>query len=253
MQEWLMRILELSALGEKILESRGAALIGLSIRNHYFRGDTIENLTQWGSCTFGTLVFMVPDEPAIDTLLGLGYDPGKAKAQAMLASNNLTNKCERAISKFGISNRARIVRWAQLTANAAYCNSLASVSALYEDNELFRNDVRDTTRQVMLSQGTKLPIDDAVEIGAGFLLKELSFIVAASEILKLSGPSAYLYHRPAPVLKNLLSGKYSFGLASSSCGYIVCTLERVEAAGEQLACVPSPVPAHRTPVEILLR
>lgn len=240
-----MRIVELSAVGAEVLQARGTAVVGLSIRNNYFRGDTIERLTQWGGSSFGKLVFMVPDEPAIDTLLGLGNTHQKARAKAMLACNNLANKCARAIVRFGISDRSTIIRWAQLTGNETYLASLTNILRLYACDELFSNDVREMTRQVMLNQNTTLPIHDAIELGAGFILKELSFIVAASEILECSGPSVYVYHRPTAILKNLLCGKYSSAPASA-CGYMVCELEHLTASEPRALSLPTAAPRQRT-------
>jgi len=216
---------ELSQIGTLVLEEKQAAVIGLSIRNNYFRGDTIEQITLWAKDNFRILIFMIPDEPAIDTLCGLGYDFSKAKQKATQACNNLENKCLRIISKLNIGDKARTLRWHQLQSNTAYCNSYANLSELYENDQSFRRDARNTTKQVMLAQETKLPIEQAIDIGVQFLIKELSFIINASKILELDCASAYLYHRPLAIYRNLLDGRYLFTPPIDS-GYIVCELEQ---------------------------
>ncbi len=211
---------EASRVGELVLQDKLAAVIGLSIRNNYFRGNTVELITHWAKEQFRTIVFMLPDVPAIDTLLGLGYASERAKQKSMAACNNLENKCRRIISKLDLGEKARVVRWAELEDNAQYKQSYLNLLNLYNYDELFRNDARQATKQVMISQRTILPIEIAVDIGVPFLIKELSFIIAASEILDLGCASAYLYHRPLPIHKNLLAGQYAFSPPTNN-GYIV--------------------------------
>jgi cyclo(L-tyrosyl-L-tyrosyl) synthase len=225
---------EVSEVGELVLQKKLAAVIGLSIRNNYFRGNTIESIANWAKEHFSKLVFMLPDEPAIDTLCGLGYDPAKAKQKAMSACNNLENKSRRIIAKLGISDKARVVRWAELQNNARYKQSCLDMLKLYNYDQSFRNDARHTTRQVMISQRTNLDIEAAIDTGVPFLIKELSFIIAASDILDLGCASAYLYHRPLAIYQNLLAGRYAYTPPKDS-GYIVCEVEADIVANPQFA------------------
>jgi tRNA-dependent cyclodipeptide synthase len=215
-----MIVTDISPTGKLVLQEKQAVIIGLSIRNNYFRGDTIEQITNWAKDNFCTLVFMLPDEPAIDTLTALGYSAEKAKQKAMLACNNLENKCRRIIDKFNIGTMAQIVRWAKLQHNPAYQESYSKLSQLYNEDELFRLDIKQSTRQMMERHKTKLPIEEAVAIGGQFLIKELSFITAASEILSLNCASAYLYHRQFDVHRNLLAGRYKMPIPANN-GYII--------------------------------
>jgi len=235
-----MIVHEMSTIGESVLRNQQAVLIGLSIRNNYFKEDTIEELTRWASNNFGSLVFMLPDVPAMDTLCGLGYPFTKAREKAMLACNNLENKCQRIINKLDIAEKANIVRWAHLEGNSVYRKSFSRLSELYKNDDLFRKDARNATRHVMLSQETVLPIEESIDVGVGFLLKELSFIAAASEVLELACATAYLYHRPMPVLHKLLSGQYAYSPSSMN-GYIICEVESRQASLEQAIVEQAPL------------
>ncbi len=215
-----MRVNDISSIGKLVLQEKQAVIIGLSIRNNYFRGNTIEQITDWAKDQFRILIFMLPDEPAIDTLSALGYSPEKARQKAMLACNNLENKCLRIIEKFNIDDKVQIVRWAKLKHNGTYQHSYFKLSQLYDEDELFRLDIRRATRQLIERHKTKLPIDQAIDMGSQFLIKELSFIIAASEILNLNCASAYLYHRQFDVHSNLLAGRYKIQVPVDS-GYII--------------------------------
>ena len=95
-----------------------------------------------------------------------------------------------------------------------------AMKVLYEKDDTFRNDARDATKQVIEHHGTELPMEDAIDIGIEFFLKELAFILNAADILGIP-KSAYLYHKEMPVLEKLLDGKYNFTPPQNN-GYIIC-------------------------------
>src|SRR4051794_21992670 len=109
-----MKIIKNDNVGEKTFKEHQAVLIGLSIRNSYFKEKSLLQILQWSAENFKQVFIMCPDVPAISTLQSLGYDYQEAKEKAALASNNLENKCNRIITQLEIKEQARFLRWNQL-------------------------------------------------------------------------------------------------------------------------------------------
>ncbi len=220
----LMKIIELSEAGKKALEEKQACLIGLSIRNSYFRNEeNLKEIYQWASENFSQVFVMIPDSPAIHTLQSLGYPENKARQKAQLASNSLQNKTLAIAEELGIKEKLTIIRWPDLEENIHYLKSLKNLYALYQDNVTFKTDVQEITASVIGGHGTTLNEKDAVEIGVLFILKELAFIANSAEILDVPN-CAYVYHRLMPVHKAMLEGKYDMQFPQNS-GYIIAEVE----------------------------
>lgn len=211
-----------SKVGKEALEEKEAVLIGLSIRNSYFKDENLHKLISWAKDNFKHIHLMCPDEPAIDTLMALGYPANKAKLKATLACNNLENKCRRIMEQLGID--AKFIRWDDIKNHDGYTTVYQQLKELYENNPEFHRDVRDTTQEVIENHGTTLPMEEAIDIGVEFFLKETAFILNAAEILGVP-KSAYLYHNEMPVLDKLMNGEYGF-TAPGNTGYIVGETDR---------------------------
>ena len=147
-----------SPLGEKVLAEKTAVLLGLSIRNSYFKEENLQELISWAQNSVAQVFIMLPDVPAISTLRSLGYDENKAKATAMLACNNLENKCRRIMESLGATENVRIIRWKDQEGNKAYETMWENLTKLYEKETDFRSDVRETTMGVIEGNGTTLAI-----------------------------------------------------------------------------------------------
>ena len=144
-----MKIIEHSKIGEKVLENKSNILIGLSVKNSYFKEEKLRELIRW-SCDNAKQVFiMIPDEPAVFTLMSFGYDEVKAKAKARLEANRLENKCNKIISEHDIKN-AFILRWEDFKNNENYVEYLSEIKKLYEEHTAFKEAVRLTTEEVVL-------------------------------------------------------------------------------------------------------
>lgn len=206
--------------GDKAFKEKEGALIGLSIRNSYFKDENLHELISWAKDNFKHVNIMCPDQPAVHTLRSLGYDEKKAKEKANLACNNLENKCKRIIEELGIAGRSKIIRWDDLEKNEKYNSMYRKMKELYEKDSAFRNDARGATKQVIEHHGTELPMEEAIDIGIEFFLKELALILNAADILGIP-KSAYIYHKEMPVLEKLLNGEYSFAPPKNN-GYIIC-------------------------------
>lgn len=218
-----MKIITSSKAGKEALENHDSALIGLSIRNSYFKEENLKELIKWADENFNRVFVMIPDIPAIETLKSLGYSENRARQKAQLASNNLENKCISIIEEYGIEDKCKMIRWRDLSNNETYNNSFKNLKELYNVDENFKKDVRDTTDAVIEFHGSELPKEKAIDIGIGFLLQELAFILDSANILGVNR-CAYVYHRSLPVHEYMLSGKYKYTLDEKS-GYIICEVD----------------------------
>jgi len=206
--------------GNKALKEKEGALIGLSIRNSYFKDENLHELISWAKDNFRHVNIMCPDHPAIHTLESLGYDEKTARSKATLACNNLENKCRRIVQELGIDDSTRFIRWDDLEKNDKYNIMYRQIKELYAKDNDFERDAREATKQVIEYHGTKLSMKEAIDTGIEFFLKELALILNAADILGIK-KSAYLYHKEMPVLKKLLAGKYNFTPPQNN-GYIIC-------------------------------
>lgn len=97
------------------------------------------------------------------------------------------------------------------------------IKALYEANDEFRNDIRESTEAALrcLRNGREKG-GDAVDLNEGvlYLLKELSFLVAVPSIYKNCEEFVVVYHRSWPVLERYFNGCYD-GIEKPSLGFVV--------------------------------
>ncbi len=211
-----MEILELSEIGEKVIKNKTNILIGLSINNSYFKDGNLEKIIQWSAENAKRIFIMIPDKPAIFTLMSFGYSEDKAKAKARLESNRLENKCRKIIKEKELKD-VIIIRWSDIESNSYYIEYLEKIKNLFRQNEEFKIDIENTTRGVLKNNVTDLDEGRAIEIGVNFLFQELAFISNAARILDLD-KIAYLYHSTMPVFKNMVEGRYP--LDTHNVGYI---------------------------------
>lgn len=126
-----MKINEISTVGESVIRDKGSILIGLSIKNSYFKDENLKKVLEWSSDHSNDSYIMIPDKPAVYTLMSLGYEEGRAKTKARLEANRLRNKCERIIDESKLSNIS-IITWDDIEGNRDYANSLAKIEHSYE-------------------------------------------------------------------------------------------------------------------------
>lgn len=211
-----MEIKEVSEIGEKVLKDRSAILIGLSVKNSYFNAKNLEKLILWSKDNAKKVFIMIPDKPAVFTLMSFGYSEDKARTKARLESNRLQNKCNKIINDHNLGN-IEIVTWSDIESNPQYIERLQNIMQLFKENDTFRADVEDTTKEVLKNNSTTLDETQALKIGVNFLFQELAFIAYADKILRVK-EIAYLYHSTMPVFKEIVNGKYLFDV--TGVGYI---------------------------------
>lgn len=203
-----MEIKEYSPIGKEVAESQQALIVGISINNSYFKTENLEKILIWASSLSRPVYVMIPDEPAVYTLMALGKTKEESERIARLKSNALENKCRDIEQRLAIPGM-KIIRWKDITGDKNYQTALSDIQVAYSNDESFRNALNETTASVMQNGGSQTPSVESIGIGVQFLFQELAFIVRSSLILRES-KTAYLYHRTMDVLKNIIDNRYSF-------------------------------------------
>lgn len=208
-----------SSLNEESLTDRDTILIlGISINNSYFKEENLARLVSWASMRSNSVYIMIPDEPAVHTMMALGYTEKDAEKKSKKKSNALENKCNQIIESLDVSTTVRVLRWKDFNSNIHYTESLSGLRNVYQSDENFKCAVKNTTIEVLLSNGLLAPSGEVLEIGVQFLLKELAFISHADLILGHQSVG-YVYHRTMPLMKDIIEKRHVFNF-SNSVGFI---------------------------------
>ena len=137
---------------------------------------------------------------------------------ARVKANRLRNKCQEAIHSCGMQDDSvEFINWARDVENSTYyVDALKYVTHLYEINDQFQKDIKESTQLALVSikrareknmpEGSDAPID--LDEGVKYLLKELAFLSVVSDIYEGCNEFLVLYHRPWPVLENFFDGVY---------------------------------------------
>ncbi len=190
--------------GYNIIKSKGAAIIGMSPGNSYFKEGTIKKLIDYCSETFTAIYVMIPSAPSIYNYRAIGYDYKDAKEKSRLKSNNLKHHTERAI---GDRENVKIIDWDH-DISKHYAKELKDIYALYKTNAQFRTDCRNTTAKVLENKlKPRIDLEKAIDKGVNYLLKEFAGMSAIPKLFNKE-QVAYIYHHEWPVYENYVNGVY---------------------------------------------
>ena len=155
---------------------------------------------------------------------------------ARIKCNRLRNKCNEAIQSSGLRDVSHsFIRWTEEVESChEYKKALENIKNLYEVNDDFHNDVRQSTLVALrcLKNGREkggsdeenksAEADSNVDLDEGvqYLLKELAFFLAVPNIYKDCNSFVFVYHRPWPVLERFFGGFYD-GVEKPSLGFVV--------------------------------
>jgi cyclo(L-tyrosyl-L-tyrosyl) synthase len=205
--------------GYKIVQNRGLAIIGMSPGNSYFKKDRIDELLKYCTDCFSQVRIMIADKPAEHTYKAMGYDFTEAERKARLNGNTLQNHSQKSID--GIIGDIKLVEWEdEIAPNETYQRECAKIQKMYQDNNLFRHDIRETTKSVLDGKlKEKIEIEEAIDEGVHYLLKELAFVLASPEMFDVNGVT-YVYHNNWLIFEDLINGKYD-GKMRNDLGFVI--------------------------------
>jgi tRNA-dependent cyclodipeptide synthase len=208
-------------------------IVGLSPRNAYYNAENIGFVLEETITTYGRVIVMVADIPDIQNQLAFGYSPDRARGEADEDGRELKGRVKAYCDKRGYSYTERkeshaqvnIIDWARdIDGHAVYEQKKSDILTLYETNTSFREDIHQTTsdvlrRRMATNEKTKRHIkklgtgnvqkglDHAVDLAKHYILCELAFLNAAPAIL--GGQFVqYIYHREWPVYEKYISNKF---------------------------------------------
>ncbi len=189
------------------------AIIGMSPGNGYFKQEVVNQLLDKAIKEYSEIGIFIPDVPAISTYVALGYDQTRARRdKAIPQGNALKNKVVRALKEKEIDqSKVRIFDWSgeNIQENQSYRDSFLYITNLYHSNGDFKKEVDDTTSAVLVDNAfRKIPITQKeIEIGAHYLLSELTFMIFVGEYINKQDVG-YIYHNPWPIFQNFIAGKF---------------------------------------------
>ena len=145
-------------------------------------------------------------------------------------ANSLRNKCKEAIQGTALQDTS--LNYVDVTTEVErseeYEKAFNTVKNLYEMNDKFRTDIRESSKTVLrgFKSGRKRGGGDDDEMfdldeGVKYLLKELAILTVVPRIWKdCSEEFVLVYHRPWPVLERFFDGNYD-GIPKSYLGFVV--------------------------------
>jgi tRNA-dependent cyclodipeptide synthase len=156
--------------------------------------------------SFSNVKIFIPYQIAEHTYRALGYKKPRKKARE--DGRRLQRYCQNVIDMIFPAN-IEILDWeTDIEAHPAYLKGYKEIHLLYQTNENFWYDVRETTREVL--NGKLKPdadIEDAIDEGINYLLKEISFFIMSHKIFQIKR-MGFVYHNGWHILEKLVNGDY---------------------------------------------
>lgn len=203
--------------GYEIVDQRGLAIVGMSLGNSYFKKNTITELIKYCADTFGQVKIMIADKPAEHTYKALGYSQKKAKRKARLNGNTLQNHSKATTKRL---DNVNLIEWEkEITPSQHYQKALTRINQLYQDNINFRTCARTTTREVLERRLKQRNLEEAIDEGVNYLLKELAFISASPRMFGVD-KIAYIYHQRWSILEKFIAGEFN-NIARADLGFVI--------------------------------
>ncbi len=199
-------------IGYRILENKGTVVIGMSLNNSYFTREKIVELLTVTGPLFARIIIVIPDYPTISTFEALGYTTQQAKKEALSKGKNLYNRCSYSIDLLNASQNTqhiKIINWeCDIENNPAYQQQKQYLNNLYVTNNEFYEDVNEAVKSILKDRIKKtIDLEKACGIASSYLIMELAFMLASNEIFDAEYIGE-IYHKPWPLLFNLLNNKY---------------------------------------------
>lgn len=221
--------------GEKYQVQKRTVILGISPGNpHYYKIETLERLFDLAGRTSEKVFLFIPDKISEHNYRAVGSK--NPERSARIKCNRLRNKCNEAIQSSGLRDVSHsFIRWTEEVESChEYKKALENIKNLYEVNDDFHNDVRQSTVVALrcLKNGREkggsdeenksAEADSNVDLDEGvqYLLKELAFFLAVPNIYKDCNNFVFVYHRPWPVLERFFGGFYD-GVEKPSLGFVV--------------------------------
>ncbi|CAB3977194.1 tRNA-dependent cyclodipeptide synthase [Paramuricea clavata] len=182
--------------GRVYLENKRTIVLAISPGNPFFcKVENLQKMFQFArkNSDQKILLFLV-DKISEHNFRAVGSK--NPERSARLKGNCLRNKCQEALHSCGIQNEsAEYINWGRdVETSDSYTGALNYVKHLYQVNDQFRNEIQECTqlalvavklansREEKMSESSRNTAAIDLEEGVEYLLKELAFFSAVSDI-----------------------------------------------------------------------
>lgn len=162
-------------------------LIGVSLGNSYFSEERLELIIRGFSKSFQRVAILLVDDLAKHNFKAMGYDEKKIKKKIKNSANHTSNRIKGVIDRTNNlykKNNIKFYKWSYVESFEAYHNSLEDVAQLYKSDALFRQNIFNTTSNVIKKYLNSELIQESVEEAKWYFLKELAFGCSINQIFK---------------------------------------------------------------------
>lgn len=191
-----------------VWEQRHHVVCGISPGNSYFQLSLLTDLLGWLCKEFDRVDVILPDSALEDTFLALGYEPHRAAKKARREISTLRNRVIRAWEDGGGPGEVDgLHHMSDLTSDTVYQAKLAECEQALKEDPALRETCVEMSRGVLAARGFEgSPTDDQIERAMRYLIAELPFFLASSDIFGVP-TSLNFYHRTIPLAELIFSGQ----------------------------------------------
>lgn len=216
--------------GLRVLCDRGPVLLAICLNNGYYKRSRIRRLIQATVALSPRVTIFFTDGPAKHNYLALGRSAQYATNQTRKQRNQLMNSCLEAITVIRETNpevNVGFINWADIYSHMSYKSTYVYLMRLYEQCKRFYDEVRQSTRDVLMRDRRGEDEEAIVDVGVQYSIEELAFLLAYEHMVGearglASEEFVYLYYLRWEILENLVNGAYD-GVVRSSVGFAVLT------------------------------
>lgn len=209
--------------GLEYLEDNRDLLLAICLNNGYYKRENIYRMLKFALNFSKRVQIFTTDGPAKHNYLALGKSEVEAIRETRLNKNRLQNLCAIGLERINanLPENARYtvtyMKWEDIYKDKAYLDSYALIRKLYANNAHFKNDIEETSRQVLLNRiGIESQVESVLSVGIEYIFEELAFILAYSSLGAGTKPISdhgtngfnYIYYESWPVFEKLVNGEY---------------------------------------------
>jgi len=230
-----------------MIARREQMLIPICLNNGYYTRERVFNLLLFASRTSKQVSVFFTDGPAKHNYLAIGKTEREARRECHRHLNRLRNHCHAALARINGDRQTNelfevsFVDWDSIYQARAFQREYRHLLRLYQADERFREDVRQTTHEVLRKKVApleklhlqQLSMNSVVEMAVHYSLEELAFLTTygtcrefkAHELADEANegqpkPFVYVYYQRWQVFERLVEGLYD-GINRQEIGFYI--------------------------------
>lgn len=227
--------------GLEYLEDNQDLLLAICLNNGYYKRENIYRMLKFVLNISRRVQIFTTDGPAKHNYLALGKSEVEAIRETRLNKNRLQNLCTIALERINATLQENTrysltyMKWEDIYKDKAYLDSYAQIKKLYANSAQFKNDIEETSRQVLLNRiGIQSQVESVLSVGIEYIFEELAFILAYSSLGAQTKPISdhgakgfnYIYYESWPVFEKLVNGEYD-NQPKEKIGFVIAKIEDI--------------------------